>query len=168
MINKLLIIGIITLSLIGCSSHNVKQQTTTDIRSYGSDINLVVTGAPAITDKLTRYLQAALLQTGFNLVPKSDTSVNLTVNVSAFSSGDAAARVLVGFGAGRGSLVYKAVYSKNNQTLIEYDGAERFTGAEIYPGSKYRIATQFSGSDEATLILLEEATDHIIGIAIPQ
>jgi hypothetical protein len=49
---------------------------------------------------------------------------------------------------------------------VDYDGAERFTGMEIAPGTKYEIFRNFGGEETSTLILLEEASKHIVEQAI--
>jgi hypothetical protein len=103
----------------------------------------------------------SLLTEGFDLVDGAN-ATNLDVNISAFDPGNAALRLSIGFGAGRGSLVYNAKYSKDGKVLLDYDGAERFTGLEIAPGTKYDPLRNFGGEETSTLILLEEAAKHIV------
>ncbi|MDT4291210.1 DUF4410 domain-containing protein [Methylomonas sp. MO1] len=154
--------------LTGCSTHHLNTGSSENVSSYGKDITVKVTGANAdIVDKLTRYIQAALLTEGFNLVTE-DNATHLEVAISDFDPGNAALRLTVGFGAGRGSLVYNAKYTKSGKVLVDYDGAERFTGLEIAPGTKYETFRNFGGEETSTQILLEEASKHIVEQAINQ
>lgn len=155
-------IFIIALTLTACSSHQLKTSSPEKVSSHGKDIKLKVTGANSeIVDKLTRYIQANLLTEGFNLV-NDENATHLDVAISVFDPGNAALRLTIGFGAGRGSLVYNAKYSKNGNILVDYDGAERFTGLEIAPGTKYETFRNFGGEETSTAILLEEASKHIV------
>lgn len=157
---KLLIIFSLVVS--ACSTHQIKTSSTERIDSYGKDIKLNVTGIdPVIVDKLTRYIQANLITEGFNVV-NNDKATNLNVTITTFDPGNAALRLTIGFGAGRGSLVYNAKYTNKGKVLIDYDGAERFTGLEIAPGTKYEPTRNFGGAETSTIILLEEASKHIV------
>ncbi|WP_190303109.1 MULTISPECIES: DUF4410 domain-containing protein [Methylomonas] len=150
------------LILAACSTHQLKTASPENVSSYGKDIKLNVTGAHSeIVDKLTRYIQASLLTEGFNVVA-DENATHLDVAISEFDPGNAALRLTIGFGAGRGSLVYNAKYTKNGKLLVDYDGAERFTGLEIAPGTKYETFRNFGGEETSTLILLEEASKHIV------
>lgn len=148
--------------LSACSTHQLNTSPTEQVARYGRDIKLKVTGADtAIADKLSRYIQAALLTEGFNVV-NDEQATHLDVVISQFDPGNAALRIAISFGAGRGSLVYNAKYTKNGKVLVDYDGAERFTGLEIAPGTKYETFRNLGGEETATLILLEEASQHIV------
>jgi len=157
-----ILIGILT----ACSTHQIKTASSNHIKEFGQDIKVVITGGSSdISNQLSRHIQANLLTAGFNIV-NDDEATHLTVAISEFSPGNAALRLTIGFGAGRGSLVYNAKYSKAGKVLIDYDGAERFTGMEIAPGTKYRPFGNFGGADTSTQILLEEAAKHIVDLAI--
>jgi len=157
---------IMAFVLTACSTHQLKTASTNPIKYFGQDIKVVVTGASSdISNQLSRYIQANLLTEGFNIV-NDEQATNLTVAISEFSPGDAALRLTIGYGAGRGSLVYNAKFSKAGKLLIDYDGAERFTGLEFAPGTKYRPLGNFGGEEIATRILLEEASKHIVDLAI--
>lgn len=150
------------LILTACSTHQLKTASSETVSSYGKDIKLSVTGANSeIVDKLRRYIQASLLTEGFNVV-SDDKATHLDVAISAFDPGNAGLRLTIGFGAGRGSLVYNAKYMKNGKLLVDYDGAERFTGLEFAPGTQYEAFRNFGGEETSTLILLEEASKHIV------
>ncbi|TCV81033.1 MULTISPECIES: DUF4410 domain-containing protein [Methylomonas] len=159
---KILFLILSLLILPACSTHQLNTISAEKVSSYGKDITVKVTGANAdIVDKLTRYIQANLLTAGFNIVA-DDNATHLDVAISDFDPGNAALRLTVGFGAGRGSLVYNAKYTKSGMVLIDYDGAERFTGLEFSPGTKYETFRNFGGEETSTLILLEEASKHIV------
>ena len=109
---KKIAILLLALTLTACSSHQLKTSAPEKVSSYGKDIKLAVTSQNAeIADKLTRYIKANLLIEGFNVVDDENTT-NLNVVISSFDSGNAALRLTIGFGAGRGSLVYNAKYIK--------------------------------------------------------
>jgi len=160
------IICIVMICLIqACSTHELKTASSTQIKSYGMNIKLVVSGDNKdIVDQLSRHIQANLLTRGFNIVA-DEQATKLTVAISYFTPGNAALRLTIGFGAGRGSLVYNAKYTKGGQLLIDYDGAERFTGLEVAPGTQYRPLGNFGGEETSTQILLEEAAKHIVDLA---
>lgn len=152
--------------LTACSTHQVRTASSDQIKGFGQDIKVIVTGESSdISDQLSRHIRAGLLIKGFNIV-NDEQATNLTVAISEFSPGNAALRLTIGFGAGRGSLVYNAKYSKDGIVLIDFDGAERFTGMELYPGTNYRPLRQLGGEETATQILLEEAAKHIVDLAI--
>ena len=157
---------ILVCILTACSTHQVKTASSDQIKDFGQDIKVIVTGGSSdISNQLSRHIQANLLIEGFNIV-NDEQATNLTVAISEFSPGNAALRLTIGFGAGRGSLVYNAKNSKAGKVLIDYDGAERFTGTEFAPGTKYRPLGNFGGEDTATQILLEEASKRIVDLAI--
>jgi len=69
----------------------------------------------------SRHLRIELLQRGYEVDPGSP--VRLEVDVHAINLGSAAARMLIGFGAGRGSLLYTARYvSEDGKVLAQIDG----------------------------------------------
>jgi hypothetical protein len=159
---KILSLILSLLFLTACSTHQLKTASSENVSIYGKDIKLNVTGENAeIVDKLTRYIQASLLTEGFNIV-SDENATHLNVAISVFDPGNAALRLTVGFGAGRGSLVYNAKYTKSGKLLVDYDGAERFTGLEFAPGTKYEAFRNLGGEETSTLILLEEASKHIV------
>ena len=153
--------------LTACSTHHINTLSSIRIKDFGQDIKVVVIGGtPDISNQLSRHIQALLLKEGFNIV-NDEHATNLTVAISVFKPGNAALRIAIGYGAGRGSLVYNAKYSKADKVLIDYNGAERFTGLELEPGTKYRPFPlgHFAGEKAATHILLEEASKHIVELA---
>jgi hypothetical protein len=75
----------------------------------------------------------------------------------------------VGFGAGRGSLLYTAEYADQaGKTLAKMDGEERFTGAEISFNQHYGGATTLGGEETAIEVLIKEAGKHIVELALKQ
>lgn len=153
---------LIALILPACSTHHLNTASGVNVLSHGKDIKLTVTGQNSeIVDKLSRHIKANLLIEGFDVVNSEDATA-LNVAISAFDPGNAALRLTIGFGAGRGSLIYNAKYIKNGKVLIDYDGAERFTGLEIAPGTKYDPTRNFGDAETSTQILLEEASKHIV------
>jgi len=163
---KYILFVVMVCILTACSTHQVKTESSSQIKDFGQDIKVVVTGGSTdISNQLSRHIQANLLTEGFNIV-NHDQATILTVAISEFSPGNAALRLTVGFGAGRGSLVYNAKYSRSGKVLIDYDGAERFTGLEFAPGTKYRPLGNFGGEETSTKILLEEASKHIVDLAV--
>jgi hypothetical protein len=87
--------------------------------------------------------------------------------VSAFTPGNAALRLGVGFGAGRGSLVYSPEYAHGaGQILAMMDGQERFTGTEISFNHNYGALTTLGGEETAREVLVKEAAKHIVELAV--
>jgi hypothetical protein len=93
--------------------------------------------------------------------------VRLEIDVHAFSAGNTAARILVGFGAGRGSLLYTARFlTSEGELLSEIEGNERHTGNEIYGFGENRHGTfaSFAGAEKTREILLSEAARYIVSV----
>jgi len=113
----------------------------------------------------SRYVRSELLQRGYEIDPGSP--VRLEVDVYAFNPGSTAKRILVGFGAGRASLLYTARYvSEDGEVLAQIDGKERHTGSELYGVGENRHGAfaAFSGAEKARQILLFEAARHIVAV----
>jgi hypothetical protein len=109
-------------------------------------------------------VRSELLRRGFEIDPGSP--VLLELDVHAFKPGSTAARILVGFGAGRGSLIYTARFvSEDGEVLAQIDGKERHTGGEMYGIAENRHAfSSFAGADKTREILLSEAARHIVAV----
>lgn len=156
------------LTLAACSSMQVQTRPTDGIAATGNSVIVAVTGAAvdkAILDSLTRHLQARLLIAGFDLYATAENVIHLNVAVSAFTPGNQALRMTVGFGAGRGSLIYTAEYvDASGKTLGRMDGQERFTGAEFGFNNEYGAFAAAGGADKATEVLIKEAAKHIVAL----
>ena len=121
----------------------------------------------ALLDRLTREIKARLIVAGFDIEKKTGEELLLNVNVSLFDPRDTAARLIVGFGAGRGSLIYSAEYTDaTGQILAKMDGQERFTGGEIHFNHNYGTFTTLGGEDTVREVLVKEAAKHIIELAV--
>jgi hypothetical protein len=117
---------------------------------------------PDLLEELTRHIRAQLIIAGFE---ESDdaSAIQLDVAVADFSPGNAALRYLVSFGAGRGSLLYRATYSTaDGQVLAQMDGQERFTGTEVSFNQHYGGTTTLRGADTVRSVLIQEAAKHIV------
>jgi hypothetical protein len=90
--------------------------------------------------------------------------MTLDVDLITFTPGNAATRLIVGFGAGRGSLIYNAKYiSPDGNVLAEIDGQERFTGVESFTfNQEYGSTTTLRGADTVKHVLVQEAAKHIV------
>ncbi len=112
----------------------------------------------------SRHVRSELLQRGYEVDPGSP--VRLDVDVHAFNPGNTTARILVGFGAGRGSLLYTARFvSGDGEVLAQIDGQERHTGGEIYGfESRQGAFAGFAGADKTREILISEAARHIVAV----
>jgi hypothetical protein len=112
----------------------------------------------------SRHVRIELLQRGYEVDPGSP--VRLEIDVHAFDPGSAAARILVGFGAGRGSLLYTARFvSEDGEVLAQIDGEERHTGSEIYGAEgRHGPFAAYAGADKTREILISEAARHIVAV----
>ena len=109
---------------------------------------------------------AKLIIAGFDINSGDSEAIQLQVDVHSFSPGNAGLRLTVGFGAGRGSLLYMARYTAPDGTVLaEMDGEEYFTGGEIAFGSKYGAFATMGGAEKAQIILVQEAAEHIVELA---
>ena len=113
----------------------------------------------------SRISRGELLKRGYEVDPGSP--VRLEIDVHAFNPGNTAARILVGFGAGRGSLLYTARFvSEDGEVLAQLDGQERHTGGEVYGFGENRhgVFSAYAGADKTREILLSEAARHIVAV----
>ncbi|HEY2987267.1 MAG TPA: DUF4410 domain-containing protein [Candidatus Binatia bacterium] len=167
---KLLFVIFFATLLSACSTQNISTSPATNLKLVGDSVFVKVTGSniePKVLDRLTREIKGQLIIAGFDLEKETDKKLYLNVAVTAFSPGNAALRLTVGFGAGRGSLLYTAEYTNQaGQTLAKMEGQERFTGAEIGFELNYGAFTTMGGEDTATEVLVKEAGKHIIELAL--
>ena len=167
-------ITILALTLVAlasaCSTRQIRVSPASDLRSLGSSIQLEINGGdvdPAVINDLKRYLKGKLIIAGFDIESADAQGIQLQVDVHSYSAGSAGARLTVGFGAGRGSLLYLARYtSSDGQVLAEMDGAEYFTGGEPHFNSKYGTFATMGGAEKAQNILVQEAAEHIVELAL--
>jgi hypothetical protein len=165
---KAFLIILFYLLLAACSTKHISIAPITNL--VGNNVIVNVAGKnidPTILNRLTREIKGQLIIAGFDIDKKTDRRINLNVLVTAFTPGNAALRVLVGFGAGRGSLLYTAEYTDQaGQTIAKMDGQERFTGAEVGFNQHYGGATTMGGEKTSTEVLIKEAAKHIVELAL--
>ena len=170
--NKIRLIIVLSTLLVACSTKTISTTPATSLKLVGDTVIVNVTGQNIeanTLDQLTREIKAQLLIAGFDIDKETDKKINLNVLVTAFTPGNAGLRLTVGFGAGRGSLLYVAEYKNNKgQTLAKMDGQERFTGAEVGFNQHYGGFTTLGGEETATTVLLKEAAKHIVELALKQ
>ncbi|MGR9116346.1 MAG: DUF4410 domain-containing protein [Gammaproteobacteria bacterium] len=156
--------------LVGCSSKSVSMSPATSLRFLGDNIQVNVVGQnieQRVLEQLTREIKGQLIISGFDLDTESSNNINLNVHVTEFTPGNAALRLTIGFGAGRGSLVYIAEYTdQEGKSLAKMEGQERFTGMEVGFNQNYGGATTLGGEETATKVLLKEAAKHIVELAL--
>ena len=153
----------------GCSTQQISLPAKVNLKLINDSIAVNVTGPTAeaaLLDRLTREIKAQLILAGFDIEKQTDKKLVLKVIVSEFDPGDTAARLLIGFGAGRGSLIYSAEYADaTGQTLAKMDGQERFTGGEINFNHNYGPFTTMGGEQTVREVLVKEAAKHIAELA---
>lgn len=160
----------IGLLLSACSTLEVSMPAKINLKLVNENIRVNVTGSVADTgllDRLTREIKAQLILAGFDIEKQTDKKLVLNVNVIEFDPGSVAARLAVGFGAGRGSLIYAAEYLDAEGTILaKMDGQERFTGGEINFNHNYGPFTTLGGEETVREVLVKEAGKHIVELAI--
>jgi hypothetical protein len=168
-------VGLLTLLLAttACSTHQVDVTDAPQLH-LASSIEVRIQHVPnehttkaPVDEKLlkdfSRHVRIELLQRGFEVDPGSP--VSLEVDVHAFDPGNTTARILVGFGAGRGSLLYTARYvGEGGEVLAQIDGNERHTGGEMYGADSRHGYSSFAGADKTREILLSESARHIVAV----
>lgn len=139
-------------------SKNISSVNIAGIDNKGVDSSLL--------KEMRKHLQARLLNSGFDL-DKDLEGMTLDVNVEKFSPGNAFIRLIIGLGAGRGSLIYTAKYiSSEGKILAEMEGKERFTGGEAMTfNQEYGNFTTLGGADTVRKVLVQEAAKHIMELA---
>lgn len=170
--NRIRLIILLSTLLVACSTKTISTTPATSLKLVGDTVIVSVTGQNIdanILDRLTREIKGQLIIAGFEIDKKTDKKINLNVLVTAFTPGNAALRLTVGFGAGRGSLLYVAEYTNDaGQELAKMEGQERFTGTEVSFNQNYGGFATLGGEETATTILIKEAAKHIIELALKQ
>lgn len=164
------ILYLMVLLFTACSTQQVLVPAKVHLKLVNESIAVDVKGPStetALLDRLTREIKAGLIVAGFDIEKQASEKLTLKVNVTEFDPGDAAARMIIGFGAGRGSLVYSAEYTDSaGQILAKMDGQERFTGGEINFNRNYGHFTTLGGEDTVREVLVKEAAKHIVELAV--
>lgn len=141
-----------------------------NLKLVNQNIAVNVTGAIAdkdLLDQLAREIKTRLIRAGFDIEKPTDKKLVLNVNVREFNPGNAALRLTVRFGAGRGSLIYSAEYADaEGKVLARMDGQERFTGHEIHFNYDYGPVTTLGGEETVRQVLVKEAGKHIVELAV--
>jgi hypothetical protein len=167
---NLVFIALITSLFTGCSSQSVLMSPTASLRFVGENVHVNVAGQnidQRVLDQLMREIKGQLIIAGFDIETKDAKSINLKVQVTEFTPGNTALRMIISFGAGRGSLVYLAEYtSQEGKTLAKMNGEERFTGLEVGYNQNYGGTTTLGGEETATKVLIKEAAKHIVELAL--
>ena len=160
----------VVMILLGCSSKQIAIEAQTSLLKVSPDIEVSVTGLtvnPKVLDELARHLKAGLIIAGFDIKPPAQSVLSLRVEVRQFDPGNAALRLAVGFGAGRGSLLYTARYlGREGKVLAEMDGEERFTGSEVHFNMEYGQMSTLGGAEKVRSVLVQEAAKHIVELGL--
>lgn len=166
---KLLIALLAGLS-VACSTKQVLIPAKGNLKLVNDSIAVSVNGPSNETEllnHLSRELKARLILAGFDIERQTGEKLTLDVNVTEFNPGEAAARMLVGFGAGRGSLIYTAEYkTASGEILAKMEGQERFTGGEVAFNVNYGHFTTLGGEATVREVLVKEAAKHIVELAV--
>jgi hypothetical protein len=156
--------------LMSCSAQQVSTPAIVNLKFFSESIELNVTGTALdsdLADRLTREIKAQLILAGFVIDDQPQRRLFLNVSVSEFNPDNAALRLTVGFGAGRGSLIYSAEYTNfEGKVLARMDGQERFTGSEIRFNNNYGVFSTLGGEETVRAILVKEAGKHIVELAV--
>ncbi len=177
MTRRALAIGLLPLLLAttACSTHQVSVTSAPQLQ-IASSIEVQLQSVPnehtaegpvdeQLLKDFSRHVRSELLQRGYEVDPGSP--VRPEVDVHAFKPGSTAARILIGFGAGRASLLYTARFvSEDGEVLAQIDGQERHTGSEIYGlgENRHGAFASLAGADKTREILLYEAARHIVAV----
>lgn len=171
-IHKFLLFILIGSLLAACSTKHISTAPSHNLKHIANSVVVKVSGQninSTVLDTLGREIKGQLIIAGFDIDKETDKKINLNVFVTEFTPGNAALRITVGFGAGRGSLLYTAEYTDQaGKTLAKMNGEERFTGAEISFNQNYGGATTLGGEETATSVLIKEAGKHIVELALKQ
>ncbi len=169
-------VGLLTLLLAttACSTHQVSVAPEPQLK-LESSIEVKLQHVPneytaegpvdaQLLKDFSRHLRIELLRRGYEVDPGSP--VRLEVDVHAINLGSAAARILIGFGAGRASLLYTARYvSEDGKVLAQIDGQERHTGSEMYGmEGRHGVFASLAGAEKTREILIFEAARHIVAV----
>jgi uncharacterized protein DUF4410 len=160
----------IAMLVSACSTKQVHVQPAANLKAISSSVALDIHGDAvdrAVLDGLTRYLKAKLIIAGFDIDTSATKGIQLQVDVHSFSPGNAGLRVTVGFGAGRGSLLYTARYvDREGHVLAEMEGQEFFTGGEPHFNAEYGLGSTLMGAEAVQSVLVQEAAKHIVELAL--
>lgn len=169
----LFLFGLLIIAITGCSTHQVNIKPDSNLQKTNNQIDLNVhTEAPEKVDSvvikdLEKYLKAELIVNDFEVVDSANDCINLDVDVHTFTPGNQALRILIGFGAGRGSLIYTAKYMDiEGNILASLKGYERFTGGEVHFNTEYGQMATLKGAEKVQKVLVQEAAKHIVQLGL--
>ena len=161
---------LLALFTTACSTQQVSTPASANLWQVNDTIAVKVTGQVQDNEllaRLTREIKSQLILAGFDIEKQSDKKLLLNVHVRQYTPGNNALRLTVGFGAGRGSLIYTAEYiGTDGKVLAKMDGQERFTGQEVGFNTNYGVATTLGGEETVRTVLLKEAGRHIVELAV--
>ena len=166
-INKLLFLVISACFLAACSSKTILKTPETSLRSIGETVQVNITGQniqQKVLDQLRREIKGQLIIAGFDIAEQVNLkTLILNVNVTEFTPGNAALRLTIGLGAGRGSLLYSAEYKNQaGKILANIDGEERFIGLEVGFNQNYGAFTNLGGEEIATTVFLKRRPNILL------
>lgn len=169
----LFLFSILVIAITGCSTHQVNIKPNSNLQKINNQIDLNVHAeAPEkvnsyVIKDLEKYLKAKLIIKNFEIVDSTKDCINLDVNVHTFTPGNWALRFFIGFGAGRGSLIYTAKYNdQNGNILASMIGRERFTGGEPHYNMEYGQMSTLKGEETVQCVLVQEAAKHIAQLGV--
>jgi hypothetical protein len=163
-----IVTGALLILLAGCVTPTVTQRPALDIdfarfktvaykvhvtptTEYGSDMKYA-NDTISLVDTL---LGRKITELGY-VLPAADARPDLAIDVaiSAVKQGSAAARVLVGFGAGRAVLMFDASFEDSRGSrLASFQGGRSYTGMEFGQG--------FAGNDQIQTLAATRAVSQI-------
>jgi hypothetical protein len=94
---------------------------------------------------------------GFSVVEK-DEDLKIEVNITSFESGSRAARLIVGFGAGRAVLTYRAIFKERSGAVIaEFAGGKSYHGGEL----TLKENSMFMTDEEITMGMIQQSVIQV-------
>jgi len=80
---KYILFIVMVYTLTACSTHQIKTESSSQIKDFGQDIKVVVTGGSTdISNQLSRHIQANLLTEGFNIVSHDQATIVSTLKAT--------------------------------------------------------------------------------------
>ncbi len=152
-------IAMVAMLVSGCVTPQVVSppKTNVDFRQYKT-VKLVMIDevkTPYSKESLPvfeAFLKGRLQYLGYS-VGAADGDLTLEVRILSFAPGNEAARLLVGFGAGRAVLTYRASFKDRSGALItELEGGKAYHGMELGSDNAY-----FKTDEDIRVGMIQEA-----------
>ena len=110
---------------------------------------------------LEGLLQGRLKSIGYSVV-NEDEDLGIDIQVVIFKPDNKALRMLVGFGSGKGALVYRANFKDHSGLIATLDGGKSYGDVTAMLPFGDMETTVFRGEETTKMLMIQHSVDQII------